>query len=444
MDRRLWKSRLEIELIAAVLASLIAASVLFFFGKGILYAVLNQYYQTEDSQKRFEEKGIGRLQDYIRKNNLSVSDWEALDQWTDREKYVSLSLYQDGYLVYDSFLSRSEAETVPMKGLAGTNEMAVDIITGRRLYPVTFADGTVQALLFVFYEYRYDTAITAGMFLIAFAAFIAILVWFLHKKTSYIEQMEQELQILEGGDLDYEITVRGNDELASLARGINHMRLAVIERQIAEKTARDANHELVTAMSHDLRSPLTALIGYLDLLEMGKYKGEEQLKHFIHSSSLKSYQIKEMSDKLFEYFLIYGNEQEEPELEPVDIGIFLNQTVFESLFDLENRGFLVEQQMEEIHGMIRVNARMCQRVFDNVFSNLIKYADQDYPVRVAVREAPEGVEILIENRIKYLKDPVESTRIGIKTCEKIMRNQNGLFSAKQTGGEFRTRIYFRN
>lgn len=440
----MWKSRLEIELIAAVLASLIAASVLFFFGKGILYAVLNQYYQTEDSQKRFEEKGIGRLQDYIRKNNLSVSDWEALDQWSDREKYVSLSLYQEGYLVYDSFLSGTEAGTVPMTGLAGTNEMAADIIAGRRLYPVTFADGTVQALLFVFYEYRYDTVITAGMFLIAFTVFIAILVWFLHKKTSYIEQMEQELQILEGGDLDYEITVRGNDELAGLARGINHMRLAVIERQLAEKTARDANHELVTAMSHDLRSPLTALIGYLDLLEMGKYKGEEQLKHFIHSSSLKSYQIKEMSDKLFEYFLIYGNEQEEVELEPVDIGIFLNQTFFESLFDLESRGFLVEQQVEEIHGMIRVNARMCQRVFDNVFSNLTKYADQDYPVTVAVREAQEGVEILIENRIKYLKDPVESTRIGIKTCEKIMKNQNGLFSAKQTGGEFRTRIYFGN
>lgn len=440
----MWKSRLEIELIAAVLASLIAASVLFFFGKGILYAVLNQYYQTEDSQKQFEEKGIGRLQDYIRKNNLSVSDWEALDQWSDREKYVSLSLYQEGYLVYDSFLSRTEAGTVPMTGLAGTNEMAADIIAGRRLYPVTFADGTVQALLFVFYEYRYDIVITAGMFLIAFTVFIAILVWFLHKKTSYIEQMEQELQILEGGDLDYEITVRGNDELAGLARGINHMRLAVIERQLAEKTARDANHELVTAMSHDLRSPLTALIGYLDLLEMGKYKGEEQLKHFIHSSSLKSYQIKEMSDKLFEYFLIYGNEQEEVELEPVDIGIFLNQTFFESLFDLESRGFLVEQQVEEIHGMIRVNARMCQRVFDNVFSNLTKYADQDYPVTVAVREAQERVEILIENRIKYLKDPVESTRIGIKTCEKIMKNQNGLFSAKQTGGEFRTRIYFGN
>lgn len=445
LDRRRWKSRLELELIGAVLASLLAAAVLFFAGRGLLYTALDRHYQAESSQRKLEEGGIRRLQNYAAGNGLSSGDREALDRWVDREGYVTLTLYREGHVIYDSFFSGTDgAYPVILKEADGDMSGDPDDVNGngQKSYPVVFSDGTVQAVLYVFYEYKYDRAVTAAMFLLAFAVFILILVWFIHKKTTYIEQMEQELQILESGNLDYEVTVKGKDELARLGQGINHMRRAVIERQLAEKTAREANHQLVTAMSHDLRSPLTALIGYLDLMEMGKYKGEEQLRHFIHSSRRKSYQIKEMSDKLFEYFLVYGTDMEELELEPVEIMMFLNQTVFESLFDLESRGFQIEQSVDEIYGTIHVNARLCQRVFDNVFSNIIKYADSDYPVTVIIGKRDGGLEILIHNRISHSRASVESTRIGIKTCEKIMKNQNGSFSAEETGQEFKTRIYF--
>ena len=69
-----------------------------------------------------------------------------------------------------------------------------------------------------------------------------------------------------------------------------------------------ANSELVTAMSHDLRTPLTSLLAYLELMERGKYENQEQLAYFIRRSLEKTMQIKSMADKLFEYFFVYSSE----------------------------------------------------------------------------------------------------------------------------------------
>lgn len=104
------------------------------------------------------------------------------------------------------------------------------------------------------------------------AVFALMLVMLIRGKIRYIDLMEQEIQILKGGDLDYRITVKGKDELASLAAEIDAMRCAIKERQQKEEEAGKANRELVTAMSHDLRTPLTSLLGYVDILQMEKGK----------------------------------------------------------------------------------------------------------------------------------------------------------------------------
>ena len=70
------------------------------------------------------------------------------------------------------------------------------------------------------------------------------------------------------------------------------MRKSFIGRLESEDKARLANSELITAMSHDLRTPLTVLVGYLDIIEYKKYKTDENLRQYIHNSREKAYQIK--------------------------------------------------------------------------------------------------------------------------------------------------------
>ncbi|WP_346937045.1 histidine kinase dimerization/phospho-acceptor domain-containing protein [Clostridium sp.] len=101
--------------------------------------------------------------------------------------------------------------------------------------------------------------------------------------------LKSEIKILEGGNLTHEITINGDDELSSLAQGINEMRKSFIGRLESEDKARLANSELITAMSHDLRTPLTVLVGYLDIIKYNKYKTDENLRQYIHNSREKAY-----------------------------------------------------------------------------------------------------------------------------------------------------------
>ncbi|MFR3754773.1 MAG: sensor histidine kinase [Enterocloster sp.] len=154
------------------------------------------------------------------------------------------------------------------------------------------------------------------------------------------------------------------------------MRCAIKERQQKEEEAGKANRELVTAMSHDLRTPLTSLLGYVDILQMEKGEDRGQQRKYLNSIRDKAYQIKELSDKLFEYFIVYGRKREELEAEEVNGAEFLNQIVEESLFDMESEGFDIRRSSDEINCRLLADINLGRRVSGNIFSNLLKYADR--------------------------------------------------------------------
>lgn len=104
-----------------------------------------------------------------------------------------------------------------------------------------------------------------------------------------------------------------------------------MERLGSEERVRTANRELITAISHDLRTPLTILLGYMDIIELGKYKTQEDLHQYIHNSREKAYQIKILSDKLFEYFTVSSaSEEEEVEFEIYDGRELIDQLLDEA------------------------------------------------------------------------------------------------------------------
>lgn len=74
------------------------------------------------------------------------------------------------------------------------------------------------------------------------------------------------------GDLDHTIKINSNDEIAELSNQIDNLRLTLKDNFATEEANRKANYELVTALSHDLRTPLTSLMGYLDIIRLKKFK----------------------------------------------------------------------------------------------------------------------------------------------------------------------------
>lgn len=209
-----------------------------------------------------------------------------------------------------------------------------------------------------------------------------LFVFLIHKKLNYILRLENELAILEGGNLQYPITIQGNDELTCLAQGIDDMRRSFIERQQGEAEAIRANHALITAMSHDLRTPLTSLTGYIELLQNQQYATEEQRQYFIQASRDKVFRIKEMTDALFEYALCSGDDVP-AQLEAMDAYELLSQFVEEYGFELEGAGFQLERAIPPFQAQVLADPSRLSRVFDNLTSNLKNMRTPPIPSRSA-------------------------------------------------------------
>ncbi|MDP4132531.1 MAG: HAMP domain-containing sensor histidine kinase [Bacillota bacterium] len=374
---------------------------------------------------------------YITENQLSTGDTDAINRWIYTEKYVFMNIYKDDYLVYS--FSNPDFTTISYKYKYRADEY---MPLYHRLYNVDFKDGTAQVGIYLLAASKYYDVARLAQLALAFTCFIIIFLLLISRKFKYINKLQNELKIMESGDLDHSITIRGNDEISFLAHNMEMMRISFLERIKDEKEARRANSELITSISHDLRTPLTILIGNLDVIANKKYKTEEQLNRYIENSRKKAYQLKELSDKLFEYFLVFGSEYEEPELELIDCRKLLAGLIGEYSLSLEDQGREVIVSDDIPSCDIKVNLIAVRRVFDNLFSNILKYADPGSPVYILFDKKDNYLSITIKNTIKEEPSKVESTNIGLTTCEKIMAQHKGTFSAIKNGNEFSVTISF--
>ncbi|PXX56831.1 signal transduction histidine kinase [Hungatella effluvii] len=422
---------------ASVAIAMAAAFLLYMGIHTTAYDWIDRTQSTQEAYARQKVRTEEALQQYIKDNSIALSDLSPLDEWVEREAYVTMVIYRSGRVIYSSYPFDVENVIIPEEDAAETEVMPV---SDDGAYTFTFADGTASVLLMPFYEYRYYQWADRISVICGFLLFITVFLHLIQKKTSYIELLKKELQILEGGQMEYAVSVKGSDELGELAEGINRMRMSILEREQKEAEARQANQELVTAMSHDLRSPLTSLLGYLELLDEEETEDAAQQKHFIAASRKKAMQIKEMSDRLFEYFLVYGRE-EKPAMEPVDGSALFQQTVGESAFALEGRGFTVNFQIEEMDGIYYVSVDLFRRVVDNLFSNLTKYAAREYPVTIACVQTKGGARLTIHNRKRMDGALVESSGIGLKTCGKIMKEHEGSFDTTEDDDGFTVTLF---
>ena len=185
------------------------------------------------------------------------------------------------------------------------------------------------------------------------------------------------------GDLEHSVTVKGRDEIGILARNLDEMRLALEENIRQEQEGKKANHDLIRSVSHDLRTPMTTLYGYLEILDQKKCPDGKQ-EEYIRRCIDKVEEIRALSDKMFEYALIYGKKEQE-ELTELFLWELLEEMESSREFLMLN-GFQVEEEFlapEEVK--FRGNRIFFQRVFNNLFSNILKYGDREQPVQLSVK-----------------------------------------------------------
>ena len=297
-------------------------------------------------------------------------------------------------------------------------------------------DEKVRAFLYYYAGDAFYFWMTILSGLLAFVAFSLCFVVLISRKVAYITQLKHELDILSGGQLECPVTITGRDELGELASGIDQMRRSIMKHQENEIQMRSANSELITAMSHDLRTPLTSLLAYLEIVERRKYTDEEQMHILIHKSVRQTMRIKHMADQLFEYFRVYATEWESADMETIDADQLFQQILGDYAYAMENKGLSVKTDFVPAAAQIKTNADLLQRALDNLYSNLLKYADPEEPVRISYSRENGCVLLSIANGVRIHQAKNESTGIGLITCRRIIEYHKGRFASSENDGGF--------
>lgn len=212
----------------------------------------------------------------------------------------------------------------------------------------------------------------------------------------YLEEISAGLQQIAGGDLAYVITKRSNDELGALADNINSMSRQLKEKIEAERKSERTKNELVTNVSHDLRTPLTSIIGYLGLLNEGKYENDEQAQSFLDIAHRKALRLKALIEALFEYTKLNCGDIG-LKCEEVDISELIGQLIEENAPLFEQFEVTVKPTVPKWKILVLADGDKLVRVFDNLLTNAVKYGHEGKLVRVAVIDEGDWVAVKVVN-----------------------------------------------
>ena len=427
--------------LAGLLLAAVAVSGLFFVV--INYAgeqIITKVFSDSSHIEKLSEAYIQDLQDYIDETKAASNDSEKLTEWVRKRKIVSIQVYKDEILTYDSNYPDAAVEDAEAEGAYYDWEY---------YYTAEFADGTADVFLYGFFSYPlYSYAMTAEI-LLAVILLVAIVILGIRKPVRYIGRLKAECEILGSGDLDYQVTVQGKDELSLLARGLDNMRMALRESNEKEAELTAANRRMITEMSHDLRTPLTSLLIYTEILGKKAAKDPRQAMEYVRKIEKKARQIKRLSDNIFEYALI--TEETKAELgEPQTLRELFYDPLSEMTAYLGERGYTVELRPDTGSGserrQIRVNEEYINRIMDNIVSNIEKYADKSMPVRIETIYTEEYGGLAFRNGISCSTEDRRktegNTNIGLHNVEKMMKNMDGYFRVKQTENIFEITLIF--
>ncbi len=183
-------------------------------------------------------------------------------------------------------------------------------------------------------------------------------------------------------------------DLKDHARDLNHIRDGLngaVEQRMQSERFRT---ELITNVSHDIKTPLTSIINYVDLLQKEEPKTEKQ-QEYLEVLSRQSGKLKKLIEDLIEASKAStGNLS--VDLQPCDLGILLDQTAGEYGEKLEQAGLELVLQKPETPVTVLADGRHLWRVFDNLLNNIVKYAQPGTRVYLSLRE--QGSEALVTFR----------------------------------------------
>lgn len=351
-------------------------------------------------------------------NGFAVACIISIAMWIMVQLFFSLVRRWKGKTLYQTSLlghSMSKVQVAMNQGRIVKRAMVVAIV--------------VPAILICMFLYGLWHMDESGEFMLYAGGILTVLFWILGVRTLYhhcisLEKIQDGIRKVKAGDIKYQIE---NDNrpgiLNQLAKDINSLsdglENAVNEMMKSERL----KTELISNVSHDIKTPLTSIITYVDLLKKEEVESEKA-KEYIEVLDQKSQRLKILTDDLFEAAKASSGAMQ-MEKTTLDMGSLLKQGIGEFSEKFEKMQLKIRNEVEEGCYWVEADGRLAWRIMENIFNNVAKYALEGSRVYVEVKEMEKEIEVTVKN--------ISSCELNISAEELMERFTRGERSRNTEG-----------
>ncbi len=410
------------------LVSFLCSLTLYLFLQHITFRVVETHYSRPDIVAHHYREKVADLQRYIFQHNISSNDTDKLYQFVETNELLTLAVYTDQLIFTSHDISHIY------------NYDALGTVPWKSFYRISFTDQ--NASLGILYQFKqiYKDYVTFLNMTLFFVINMLLPFLFIKKKVLYVLKLNDEVNTLKTGNLSYSVTTIGSHELSNLSSNIDTLRQELIKKEIHQNKNQAAHNELIANISHDLRTPLTTLTGYLDILSSTYKVDPKKERLYLDKCKDKTAQLKILVDELFQYFFISSKSTDALKLANFDNTNTVN-ILMASEFDLlVTHGFSIKNMLTTEYYTIAIDSNLFQRLMDNLITNIIKYGDINHPIKITNYYDNHILTIKISNTIRSTPLIHENSGLGLKICSKIMSLHGGFFHSKVVDNTYITRI----
>jgi len=349
------------------------------------------------------------LQRYVIDNALSTKNENALKQWNDKYPNVHLFIHSEDFIV------SPQSET----------------------FLINFLNTKSKVTIIRSHEAVLKKNIMISAILIAFLFFLLLSHYLFSCRLSIIQTLRKKIEKLESSPSEIIYEAHDFEDMHAIELSINNTKDILLQYAKKEKKQEQITGDILASLSHDFKTPITVIIGYLQLIkeELPKEKA------YIDKSIERAHYLHQLVDDTLYYFHSMSLPDESRDMESVNCSAMLDHYCSYQEALLENK-YTFENHLTADSTEVKINELLMNRIFDNLISNIEKYADSLYSIRQT--NYIENGWFIFEQSNVSIDDTLKlaSTRLGLKTCQQIMSLHNGLFSKHTEGQQFIIKLYF--